>query len=605
MEECDDGSRHGTAVAEAVVDVAPGATIYLGVPFSSLDMMDIVQWMISEGVTIINHSAGWWWDGPGDGSSPFADSPLAAVDLAVAAGVTWVNASGNNALSNWYGAYSDTNGNQLHEFSPGLDANGLVASENNVITVEVRWDGSWNGASSDLDLFVTDSAGNVVDASIDPQQGQPGQAPFELVQFLAPESDSYQIVVSHVGGAQPAWLQVQAFSQQPLVISNATSSVTSPAESANPGMLAVGAAPWSNPATIENFSGQGPTVDGRIKPEIVGIDKGASATYGAGGFLGTSQASPHVAGMAALVKQRFPSYTPIQVADYLKQNATPVGGQPNNIWGWGLAHLPAVTGVEPIDGAAFDAVWAVTDAEVLAGGASYSWFWGPMEHDERWEPYAESPGGQRAVRYYDKSRMEISNPAGDPNSIWYVTNGLLTTELVTGRVQLGNGTHEQHEPSEQLVAGDPTNNPGTPSYATFGQYVTPDGVTNRAPDLTGQAVTGFLTGDGQFLNIENMGYTYASYQSVTGHNIPDVFYDWMTDPTNGFRPSEGVDWLYVLGYPISEPYWIHATIGGNEQRILVQLYERRVLTYTPSNPPQYQVEFGNIGQHYHRWRYVE
>ena len=36
--------------------------------------------------------------------------------------------------------------------------------------------------------------------------------------------------------------------------------------------------------------------------------------------------------------------------------------------------------------------------------------------------------------------------------------------------------------------------------------------------------------------------------------------------------------------------------------MLVQLFERRVLTYTPSNPTQYQVEFGNIGQHYHAWR---
>jgi hypothetical protein len=35
----------------------------------------------------------------------------------------------------------------------------------------------------------------------------------------------------------------------------------------------------------------------------------------------------------------------------------------------------------------------------------------------------------------------------------------------------------------------------------------------------------------------------------------------------------------------------------------VQLFERRVLTYTPTNPAAYQVEFGNIGQHYHRWRY--
>src|SRR5690554_6719984 len=71
---------------------------------------------------------------------------------------------------------------------------------------------------------------------------------------------------------------------------------------------------------------------------------------------------------------------------------------------------------------AFDAVWATTDQAVLDGTASYSWFWGPEVRAQRFEPYLDSPGGQREVRYYDRSRMEINNPAGDPNNIYYVTN---------------------------------------------------------------------------------------------------------------------------------------------------------------------------------------
>jgi len=37
----------------------------------------------------------------------------------------------------------------------------------------------------------------------------------------------------------------------------------------------------------------------------------------------------------------------------------------------------------------------------------------------------------------------------------------------------------------------------------------------------------------------------------------------------------------------------------------VQVFERRVLTYTPSNPSGWQVEAGNVGQHYYAWRYVQ
>jgi hypothetical protein len=58
-----------------------------------------------------------------------------------------------------------------------------------------------------------------------------------------------------------------------------------------------------------------------------------------------------------------------------------------------------------------------------------------------------------------------------------------------------------------------------------------------------------------------------------------------------------------MGYPISEPYWARAKVGGVEQDVLVQAFQRRVLTYTPSNPSGWQVEMGNVGRHYYQWRY--
>src|SRR5205823_12000219 len=38
---------------------------------------------------------------------------------------------------------------------------------------------------------------------------------------------------------------------------------------------------------------------------------------------------------------------------------------------------------------------------------------------------------------------------------------------------------------------------------------------------------------------------------------------------------------------------------------LLGTYERRVLTYVPSNVPGFQVEMGNIGLHYFDWRYKD
>ncbi len=58
-----------------------------------------------------------------------------------------------------------------------------------------------------------------------------------------------------------------------------------------------------------------------------------------------------------------------------------------------------------------------------------------------------------------------------------------------------------------------------------------------------------------------------------------------------------------MGLPITEAYWSRFTVAGVSREVLVQAFERRILTFTPSNPAQYQVEMGNVGRHYFTWRY--
>ena len=145
-------------------------------------------------------------------------------------------------------------------------------------------------------------------------------------------------------------------------------------------MLAVGAAPWYDVHAIEPYSSRGPTPDGRIKPDIVGADCGETAlsplVEGRTGFCGTSQAAPHVAGLAALVRQLLPNYTPAQVASYLQDNAaqreTP---DPNNTWGHGFALLPDFPGVCAAfaPGLRFDCDTLLAVRDALSGSASLNW----------------------------------------------------------------------------------------------------------------------------------------------------------------------------------------------------------------------------------------
>src|SRR5690606_35166227 len=59
----------------------------------------------------------------------------------------------------------------------------------------------------------------------------------------------------------------------------------------------------------------------------------------------------------------------------------------------------------------FMRVWQRTDLPVVEGISNRTWMWGPKANTEALsEPYAESPGGQRTVQYFDKARMEITNP---------------------------------------------------------------------------------------------------------------------------------------------------------------------------------------------------
>ena len=86
------------------------------------------------------------------------------------------------------------------------------------------------------------------------------------------------------------------------------------------------------------------------------------------------------------------------------------------------------------------------------------------------EPYVESPGGERTVQYFDKTRMEINDPAGDPSTAWFVTNGLLVVELITGELQLGDATFEPRDPATGNVAGD-QDDPTGPTYQTMARLL--------------------------------------------------------------------------------------------------------------------------------------
>ncbi len=255
---------------------------------------------------------------------------------------------------------------------------------------------------------------------------------------------------------------------------------------------------------------------------------------------------------------------------------------------------------------AFQQTWERTDKAVAEGQTSLSWYWGPQPRSAVKEAFGQVPGGERLVQYFDKSRMEINDPNGNRTDPFYVTNGLLAVELMTGRMQLGAQEFEALCPADIPLASDKDDDIG-PTYAVFGRLM------GEASDQKGRHATATVDRNAQIGDDPSQarmpGTAFVTYVPETKHNIPSIFWDFLsakgTIYVDGHYTTGPLNtpWFYASGYPVTEPYWANVVINNQNQEVLIQAYQRRVLTYNPANPPAFQVEMGNVGLHYYDWRY--
>ena len=276
--------------------------------------------------------------------------------------------------------------------------------------------------------------------------------------------------------------------------------------------------------------------------------------------------------------------------------------------------LPALTPAAGIV-EAMAATQAYTDRPVADLQVSRTWVWGPTPiTPPLLEPYlgAVAPGnetanGYRWVQYYDKGRMEVTDPGGDPGASWHVTGGLLVREMVSGRLQVADDGFEPRSPAPINVVGD-ADDPVGPTYETFA------GLLGAPAAADGASITQRVYRSGRVAkdpSLASRAVTAAHHVQVPGldHQVASPFWEFMN--ATGLVDVGGADAMaplfqnpfYVTGLPITEAYWTSVKVGGRYADVLVQCFERRCLTYTPTNPDGWKVEAGNVGQHYYAWRY--
>ncbi len=403
------GDDEGRAMAQIVHDLAPGASLSFATAFTGeLGFAANIRALAAAGAKVVVDDVGYFQE------PFFQDGPVAvAVNDVVGAGVSYFSAAGNDNLidaegrdmSSWEApAFRDSGAcpaaivelseeleeaeekegdltpDGLHpshcmDFDPGEagvdDTFGITVEAADELLLDLQWAEPWDGVETDLDAFLLDDKGKLVEVEGTPilsaDDNVAGtQRPFEFVGWEneGPEQE-VQLVINRYSGAAPRLKSILTENGRGVSETeypeSAAGDVVGPSVFGHAGATAAitaAAVRHNDSSKPEFFSSRGPVkhyfgpVLGKgpaapiaeqviPKPDLAATDGGANTFFGnfqAGvwRFFGTSAAAPHAAAVAALMRQANPGASPAQVRAALRGTAVPVGAFGSEAVGAGL-----------------------------------------------------------------------------------------------------------------------------------------------------------------------------------------------------------------------------------------------------------------------------
>ena len=447
-------------------------------------------------------------------------------------GPVWINAAGNQELLTFRTANLQLQGGTtdyanflvLDPDAPGI---GNLAAQNRtclpvpkdafgMYMYSLRWGDNWSNPSRDLDMFVSARTRHPTDWLTDTfmdtandQDQMPENHPYRRAIKLSGRTDIDQCLRIRVNANSaearvlPPWLQFQILTTQhgtnsitaDTAMDGSGHSIVNPASSPNNNLLAVAARDFRSSGTrLMPYSSRGPVfVAGanvetghpvRIEPDVASPSGALTYTTWATAsddcrtnncddlyFDGTSAATGHMGGIAALVTQLFDdvgnAYWPAHVTSYIKRAATAIettssgraSHHPNDRWGNGYVQLPCRQKVVsfPYSGSVSDE-WAVGDCVSVRRANSYADYF--------------------TFRLTSAQRVEIALTSSVDTCL-YLANGLFTGDIISRASDDndGSGTNSRITTTGTLPKGVYTVEASTKRPTSTGDYT----LTIRTP----------------------------------------------------------------------------------------------------------------------------
>ena len=402
LDDSEAGDDEGRAMAQIVHDLAPGANLSFASAFGGeLKFAAAIRALAASGAQVIADDVSYL-------EEPFfQDGPVAiAADDVAAAGASYFSAAGNDNvideegrdIASWEAprfreagacpadllALPEFGTGRCMDFDPGASSDetfGITVAKGATLIVDLQWAEPWNGVRTDLDAYLLNSAGDLLETEEGGEEvpvaaagdNIAAQKPVEVLQWeneTGAEAEVQLAIDNCEGACNPAadgadprlkFIFLQGGVTAIEYPESAGGDLVGPAifgHAAAAGAIGVGAVRYDNSSTAEPFSSRGPVTryfgpaagtapapkiapQTAPEPDLAATDGGANTFFGtlrAGvwRFFGTSAAAPHAAAVSALVRQGNPTASAAQVRSALLDTALPVGSAGPEAVGAGL-----------------------------------------------------------------------------------------------------------------------------------------------------------------------------------------------------------------------------------------------------------------------------